>query len=781
MPKLPLRAFAFCLVPVFAVALAATEPPALRSLELVPTFESIGVYLTVDGSLDGLVAEISFRAAGTGTWRPALAPVACPAEHQFRGSVLLLDADTRYEITARLLRAGRVVAERSAGVRTWPEAVPVARDVVLPAGVSAKPLVITDRGSASGWIRYRAAPAGSTVDAGLGAPSAVVLDHAAYVIVEGLVVRGGTQHAIHVVDSHDVRIRGCDIAGWGDPGTWKFYRDQKRAQWAYLDAAGKIIDRQAGIRVRGAGSTRVVLEWNLIHHPRGTAACWAFTHPHGPSGIVLSETGGNHVVRDNDLVAGDGHCWNDAIESEYNGEAIGGPYRDTDLYGNLLVGANDDGTELDGGQMNVRYWHNGIEGGLCGVSCAPNLRGPSYVFRNVIVTSDERGASGAGFKMGGDPGVTFLLNNTVYTGGYGLTSGHYGKNPTPIFSRNNLFAGPAPGLGRVRFDRAVAGDLDRDVIPPGGLLGTDTPRPGREGGARFVRPRFVAAGERDFRLAPGSPGAGAGAALAGVAAAKENPGALGDESAAVAWPPRPDAPRIFPGRRVVRIRAGGRADIALRVTARAGLRWRATGGEPWVACSLAPESDGTMQPLVCHVDARTLPPGAHRTFVSVRAENGHLRSVPLEVEVEPAVTVVRRFEPEPAGAAAGFEVVRADDATAGRYVQAVAAAHPEPLVLAFDLPAPDRFFILARVRAAGPVAKLSSQDSLTLQIDDGKVMTWDLFGISDGAWQWIRATPQEAVTGVFALASGPHRLRLGGREPQVQVDEIVVSNNPFAP
>jgi hypothetical protein len=111
----------------------------------------------------------------------------------------------------------------------------------------------------------------------------------------------------------------------------------------------------------------------------------------------------------------------------------------------------------------------------------------------------------------------------------------------------------------------------------------------------------------------------------------------------------------------------------------------------------------------------------------------------------------------------------------------MAAAHPEPLVLAFDLPAPDRFFILARVRAAGPVAKLSSQDSLTLQIDDGKVMTWDLFGISDGAWQWIRATPEEAVTGAFALASGPHRLRLGGREPQVQVDEIVVSNNPFAP
>ncbi len=70
------------------------------------------------------------------------------------------------------------------------------------------------------------------------------------------------------------------------------------------------------------------------------------------------------------------HWWNDAIESIANGEVSGGPYRDTDIYGNVLAFSNDDGTELDGGQISVRYWHNWIDRARCGISCVPNLSGP---------------------------------------------------------------------------------------------------------------------------------------------------------------------------------------------------------------------------------------------------------------------------------------------------------------------------------------------------------------------------------------------------------------------
>lgn len=748
-------------------------------LRLVATFESIGAYLPVAGSLDDLRAEMAYRAAGEADWHPALPPVACAPQHEFRGSALLLDPSTSYEVKVRLWRGNVAAGESEATVRTWSDEVPVAREVVLPAGTSSQPLIIIASGRPDGWIRYRAAREGSTIDVGTAAPSPVVLDHAAYVVIEGLTIRGGTSHAVHVVDSHDVRVQDCEMAGWGEPGAWRFYRDKKRQQWAYVDEAGRILDRQAGVRVRGGGSTRVVIERNLIHHPRGTAACWAFAHPHGPSGIVLSETGGNNVVRDNDLISGDGHRWNDAIESEYNGEPIGGPYRDTDISGNLLVGANDDGTELDGGQMNVRYWHNWIGGGLCGISCAPNLLGPSYVFCNVAVTGDERGASGAGFKMGGDPGVTFLLNNTIYTSGFGLTSGHYGKNPSAIFSRNNLFAGPLPGQGRLRLDHSVTGDLDHDLIPPDGVVGQREFHRPEEAGAIFARPEFADPATRDFRLVPRSPGTGLGVSVASVATAGADLGAIPGTIWALAdWPRRPGAPEIFPQRTIIRLRTGERATATWRVQAPAGTRWRAIVGESWLTGALSGESDGTPQVLVCHLDGRTLAPGTHSTFVAVRTAKGGLRSVPLVAEVEPWTTVICRFEAEAGEGGGGFEKVRATDASNNGYVRAT-TSHGSPLAFTFTLNEPDRFYILARVRATGPVAQLSRQDSLTFRIDDGPEMTWDLFGIGVGEWTWVRAVPKENVAGAFVLAAGRHRLQIGAREPLVELDEIVASNSPF--
>jgi len=752
------------------------------TLALVPTFDSVGAYVRVPGGLAGLDVALEYRVAGTAPWHAALAPVACAGEHEYRGSIVRLQPDTAYEVRARIKSAERPPIELSGAVRTWAEQVRIDREIVLPAGRTTKPLVIREQGRAGAWIRYRAAPGGTVIDVGTGASHAVVLDHAAYVIVEGLTVRGGTSDAVCLTDSHDVRVRGCDISGWGDPGRWGYYSDAKHKQWAYLDAAGRMIDHQEGVRVQGTGSTRVVVERNLIHHPRGTANCWAFQHPHGPEGVVLSETGGNNVVRDNDIIAGDGHRWNDAIASEYNGHVTGGPYRDTDISGNLLVGANDDGVELDGGQMNVRFWDNRIDGGLCGVSCAPNLRGPSYVFRNVIVSDgDERGACGVGFKMGGDPGVTFLLNNTVYVGNFGLTSGHYGKNPSEIISRNNVFAGPAPGLGKLRCDRAVVGDLDHDLVPPGGLVGTDALRPGREGAAQFGLPAFVAVGAGDFRLQQSSPGRHAGVAVPTIADAGEDLGAVAAGSAQT-WPLRAGAPSLAPARAELWVREGSIAEQRFTLsTVPAGIACDAHGGESWTTCELGRETDAGTRTLTCRVDATGLESGPHRSFVSLRTGDGRLRSVPVVVNVLPQQPIVRTFEAEALASGTDFETDSDAAAQGGAYVRVVSAASSKPLACVFDVPADGGYFVLAHVRAAGPLSAVTTQDALNFRIDGGATMAWKLFGVTAGAWTWVHAAPEAQVNGRFNLAAGRHRLEIRARAVGAEIDAIAVANAPYPP
>ena len=274
----------------------------------------------------------------------------------------------------------------------------------------------------------------------------------------------------------------------------------------------------------------------------------------------------------------------------------------------------------------------------------------------------------------------------------------------------------------------------------------------------------------------------AGAVVATVALENGNPGALGQAFGPMAWPPRPGAPQMFPDRRVVRVSEGTQTDIDFSIAAAsAGTHWRSVAGETWLKCSLLATGNGKSQTLICHVDARALDAGTHRTFLSVRTAEGNLRTVPLEIEVQPAAAVTRAFQAEAADMTGGFETLHAPDAHGGSFVRTISAEHAKPLSFIFNLAEAGKFFILARAKATGPAAKIASQDSVTLQIDDGEIMTWDLFALSDGAWTWTRAVPKENITGEFPLAAGPHRVRIGGREPLVELDEIVVSNSPFAP
>ncbi|HEU5078828.1 MAG TPA: chitobiase/beta-hexosaminidase C-terminal domain-containing protein [Opitutaceae bacterium] len=772
----------------------------LGTLSLVPTFESISAYAGFSGTFTTQTLELQYRVAGATDWRDALSPVAYTADNEFRGSILLLQPNTTYEVRGRLWLDGTLLDEKTTTTTTWTDEVPIASEITLPANSTAT-YTITAQGTPTGWIRYRAASGGSTIDVtgNPAATEAVVLDHAAYVIVEGLTIRGGTKNGLRVDNSHDIRIRNCDVSNWSAPGTFTLV-NQGDIAYGYVDSAGASINLRAGIRIFGSESTRVVLERNLIHHPVGKSPSWAFGHPNGPEGIVLETTGGNNVVRFNDILAADGHYFNDAIESVQNGSVDGGPYRDTDIYGNLLEGANDDGTELDGGQMNVRYWHNWVEGGSGSVSTAPNLKGSSFIFRNVLVTGDERGGAQAGsIKMGGAPGVTFLLQNTIIAPGYGLTSGHYTKAGavSPILSRNNLFTGLLPGDGRVRLDEAVSGDLDYDLIPPEGVLpSTFVPGPGREEFGVFAMPQFVAPEQRDFLLAAGSAGIAAGTPLAnltpdGVTA--PDLGAVDTSNQNASWPLRPASPETAPNLVKIRVRQGqtATAAVTLMPVAGAGWDWSARGGDAWLTVSPATgSSSASSQTLQCTVDTASLDVGEHRSFASIRSSTGALRTVPVVVQVEPPQTLTFSRETETALPLAGFTGGTDADASAGGYVKAVTLQPGETtngeIGLDFNVPEAGTYFILARVRATGPSNLIPTQDSIVLRVDDSEDYRWDLWGIGEDTWSWNRAyvvpaTPTSDVIGKFTFQPGPHHVAVVARELGAQIDQIAVSNDPFLP
>jgi len=760
--------------------LEPAPPPELVAAEAVATFHCIGLRVGCRGGVGpAMRCEVRYRKTGDGDWRRGMDLVHYRPDNEFRGSLFWLVPDSTYEAECRLVGPGADAAKPvRAAARTWREELPVGETRTLPAGVSTKPLVIRDKGRPDAWIRYAPPPGKTTtIDAGTAADHAVLVEDAAYVIFERATVRGGRRDCIHVRTSHHVRIRCCDIAGWGDAGT----RKEDLKSGLYVDARGRVINMQAGVRVSD-GSRQVVVEHNVVHDPRGTANSWGYGHPAGPQGVILGRTGGNNVVRYNDLIGSETHWWNDAIESYPNRDVVGGPHRDTDIYGNVLAFCNDDGVELDGGQINVRFWGNWIDKALCGVSCAPNRRGPSYVFRNLIVlTGEERGVTGSGFKMGGDrypdPGLSLLLHNTVYTTGAGLTSGHYGTGPTPMLTRNNLFFGPTPGRGRIRYRHKRGGDFDYDLLPPHGVYGVSPLPKAWEAHAVVGRPSVRGEAIQDMRLALGSPGIDAGVVLPGLndgfAGRGPDLGAFENGQAPALFPPRPTGLSALPLRAeaVLHDRSDASHEIALIVPPAAGSRVRLSAR------------------------ARGLEPRRYRAAVTFRTDRGFVRTVMHDLKVYPTPLGHRGAEAEAGEVEGGMKVVEDETASGGRYVhtpelivklpdgQEERTAEKGQIALRFDLPHDGVYHLLVRCMVPDDVPELMGvRDSFYFAIDGGQQHLCDLWGQARGAWQWVLANSREAKASPFRirLGRGEHTVVIASREPLTRLDRIVLTNSPYA-
>src|SRR5688572_26031227 len=195
---------------------------ARAAVEAVPTFHSLGLYWSESGGSKDTLCEVRFRKAGSSAWRTGLplwfdaravggdTDARCPA-NEYRGSLVNLEPGTAYDVELSLRGTDKRVALTA---NTWSEKFPIAKTIELPEHSNAT-LVITESGSANGYILYTAAPGKTaTIDIANQHPYGVQI-YGAYIIVRGVTIKNAGRDGVRLEDTSDVVIEECDISGWG--------------------------------------------------------------------------------------------------------------------------------------------------------------------------------------------------------------------------------------------------------------------------------------------------------------------------------------------------------------------------------------------------------------------------------------------------------------------------------------------------------------------------------------------------------------------------------------
>ncbi|WP_438480473.1 BACON domain-containing protein [Oleiharenicola lentus] len=788
------------LLALFSVSrsVAAEEPRvdlkvAAGELVVVPSFEACSYYFR-PATPDGISYAVDFRRVGERHWQRGFAPVSDNPPGIRKGSLFNLSEATEWEVRVVTAQGVEVIAPVS--FRTWSSQPTIAKIIDLSQVPGAeKGIVITDQGTAEGWIKYTA-PRGWKISRtnNLNDPQsgAITVRGARYVILENLTVVGGARHGIAIEDSENVRVLNCDISGWGRVGTQHYTNDEKRGK--YADANGQLINLDGGVAI--TRSLNTVVERNYLHDPRGRANSWQYSHPTGPTAVFANFTRGGSVVRWNDFVGSDEHRWNDVIESASNRSPAGGFYRDSDISGNFLAFGNDDGVELEGGGMNVRFYRNKIEGTLCGVSTGASLLGPQFIFENLIVNpGDETGLALMAFKNShGLPqsGKRHHINNTIY----GPTISAYGGYGKPLgderlgYMRNNIFV---VNSARLPGETSRRDNFDGDQFWIDGNAGASSAfleglrKIGQEKYGVAAEPRFVSPSEGDFSLAPDSVARENAFAVANLVFDGAHRGALIEDTSEV--PFRPLALRAIP-RQLVFTTADSNAPRQVRVSLPASANGavsfeiRQNAVSDWFRVQPA---SGTVAPgqtltLTVTVDAAKLKgrPNFKGAFL-VRTPEGLSRPVTIYAaanyteDLRPAAAPHSAYI-EAAAVPALASLVRATDAAGvfgGSYVAFSGVAGEPELQASFEVPRAGRYAVMLRASIDDNVMK---RRSLELAIDGGKA---EAVGI-DADYQWNTGASHFRAVFLHALGElqpGRHTLRLAVKGA-LNLNEVIITETP---
>ncbi len=422
---------------------------------IVPLIHSASI--TLFDQMQDSDTQLRYRKKGNSNWLAAHSLYWEPVKQALSGSIVYLEADTLYEVEITLNASSAPPEIKRFEFSTKPEVPPVDPELVYNlrdiynGGVLDIP-ALGINGTKEGWAKIVGDP-----DYPITAPDsdyAVYIGNSSYILFEDIVVKGGRRHGIAGKYAHNLWFKNCDISQWG-----RSIGEYKNGLPYETKGDKKPINYDGGIALFNSGM--ITVENCNIHSPIPRSNHWGYGHPNGPTAMLImgnhpkSQFEGQYVIKNNKFYGKADHRFNDVIESRVNGKRSGGFVRDSAIYNNYFAYANDDAVELDGGQNNVLFYDNEIEQAYCGISAAPNMEGPSYIFNNFIHNlGDERQKKWAAIKLGGlfsrPSGRVNIFNNLVITNANGIAHANFaGDSSFWIHAQNNIFVHDRHYLGHV--------------------------------------------------------------------------------------------------------------------------------------------------------------------------------------------------------------------------------------------------------------------------------------------------------------------------------------------
>lgn len=359
----------------------------------VTTFQSIGLYWSPQGGAENNAAKVQFREAGASDWRQGLDLWFDKRNSEYRGSLVELKPGTEYEVRLTLASG----ASETLKTKTWSERFPVKRTAQVAPGTTHLVVSAADSGDENGYVVFTAPKGKNVIDQSAIAGNdfqrdscVVVKQGAHHVIIRGLVLRNCKRAGISLerqsepvlaAQTHDIVIEDNEISGWGS-----FGQNESGPNSADNDAAVQCSYwRETDDAKR---PDRIIVQRNVMRDPRHSANPWRSgpgerKHPMGPQGVLFVKCGSNHVVRYNEIYSRNGNFFLDGIGGEENFSKAGFPWADSDINGNRISEARDDGIEAEGANRNVRIWGNSLDNVFVAIANAATSIGPLYVWRNV--------------------------------------------------------------------------------------------------------------------------------------------------------------------------------------------------------------------------------------------------------------------------------------------------------------------------------------------------------------------------------------------------------------
>ena len=470
----------------------------LGELQLIPTFHSVSIYSKFQSdSVGDNISKLEWRRAGELSWKPGMdvssgwtldrraqiwvreSYEVNPYVNQWRGSLLGCQENTEYEVRVTYADPEGIIGSdfHAASIRTKNSNIPlgtggfyyvdivngndsnpgtetlpfqtlskaaiVARPgdtVIIRAGLYVEPFAIRVSGQLNNYITWQPYVQEEVIIDGNNTTQVVLLE-ASYNKIRGLRIRNANRFGVHLQNGASFNvIEDNRIEDYG-------YTVPDAGVSIYSDAGYNLVQRNYITSARTAGPDKL--------HQENGVSIWGTLDNKGPKE--------GNVVRYNTIVGGvPGNSISDGVGGNLNSWIKDGPYKDCDIYENVIRDTADDGLEIEGGNINVRVWGNKILNPLTsGMAHVQVIVGPLYIFRNELWQIARHGYY---FKVASSKprtGRAYIFHNSCWgiqqrekfaqdAGSYGGFSYYYNHT-----YRNNAFRGQRRGIAHSGGDSPI--------------------------------------------------------------------------------------------------------------------------------------------------------------------------------------------------------------------------------------------------------------------------------------------------------------------------------------